>query len=217
LVLLGILLLIIALFTVLMSAAFVKPSPAYACEATGKPGLPSQEWIDKTTAIFSGRVVEIRNITLGSYDQHAVFFAVDRYWKSPNPTENDEDYYKELVVFTGTSGNVCGYEFETGKTYLVYALAWFEDTNPLRTGLGYSNKPIEEAQEDLAVLGEGTIPTKEASLESQIDRAIAVDAKIRSMPTTQEQVMNRISFIGIGGAAAAALAFFSLRRLEEKK
>ena len=216
-ILLGIWLLIIALFAVLMSAVFVKPSPAYACEAIGRPGPPSQEWIDQTSAIFSGRVVEIRNITLGSSDLHAVFFEVDRYWKSPNPTENDEDYYKELVVFTGTSGNVCGYEFETGKTYLVYALAWFEDTNPLRTGLGYSNKPIGEAQEDLAVLGEGTVPTKQASLERQIERAMAADAKIRSMPTTQDQVMNLISFIGIGGAAAAALAFLSLRRLEKKK
>jgi hypothetical protein len=46
---------------------------------------------------------------------------------------------------------------------------------------------------------------------------MAADAKIRSMPTTQEQVMNLISFIGIGGAAAAALVFFSLRRLVEKK
>lgn len=54
----------------------------------------------------------------------------------------------------------------------------------------------------MAFLGEGTVPTKEASWESQINRVIAADAKIRSQPSTQ-QVIGLISFIGIGIAAAA--------------
>lgn len=124
-------------------------TPAYACEVIGRPGPTNQEMLDHSAAVFSGKVIEIRKVSIGSLEQHAVLFEVDRYWKSPNPNESDENHYKQLVVFTGTSGNVCGYEFDFGETYLVHAAPWLQSTDAdnsvLHTGLGYRNLPVADA------------------------------------------------------------------------
>lgn len=186
------------------------PERVYACEVGGD--MAFDRATELSVAIFSGTVVDIERFAVDeSSELHAVFFAVDRYWKSPNPNENDVDYYKELVVFTGTSGNVCGYEFETGKEYLVYAVPWWQGSDSLYTGLGYRNQPIKNAQEDLTVLGKGMVPTKQVSWEDQISRAA-----IKAEPP-RDDTTNIISIIGIGGAVAGVLAFFSLRRLKDKR
>lgn len=87
-------------------------------------------------------------------DWHLVSFEVDRYWK----TENETTDYEQLIVFTALDGNVCGYEFEVGKTYLVYAINWRHDPNQLYTALGYRNQPIEYAVKDLAFQEKVEIP-----------------------------------------------------------
>jgi hypothetical protein len=69
--------------------------------------------VDKAQAIFSGEVIEI--------DSHRVKFKVEKVWKG--------DVGKEFVMSTGTlklEGNdemrsSCDYEFEKGKSYLVFA------------------------------------------------------------------------------------------------
>ncbi len=190
--------------------ALAGPGKAYACEVLSV--RPLQEAHDNSVAIFAGRVVNIQNFTVEGYgDWHLVSFEVDRYWKIPN--ENNNDDYKQLIVFTGTSENVCGYEFEKGKDYLVYAIKWWHDPNSLYTGLGYRNQPVENAQEDLAFLGEGKEPTKELSWDEQINRIT-----IQPLPTGQEEqaVSKILSMVGIGVAISGAVAFFSLRRLKEK-
>lgn len=187
---------------------------AYACEV-GLP-QPQSEEFNNSVAVFSGTVAKIQKLTLaGASDRLAVSFDVDRYWKSPNPNENDNDYYKNLIIITSMDSGGCGYDFEAGKTYLVYArMAWPVD-GYLYTSLGSRTRPIENAGQDLAVLGEGTIPTKQASWDQQI-------ARITSHPIPAGQgeqmtITTLLPTIGIGVAIAGAAAFFSLRRLGEKK
>jgi len=181
---------------------------AYACEAFG-PGPPSREGLDNSAAVFSGTVAKVQNFTVEGFgDWHLVSFEVDRYWKTLN--END---YKQLIVFTAIDDGACGYNFEQGKKYLVYAIRWWHDPNSPYTGLGSSTQPIENAQEHLAFLGEGRAPTRQLSLDEQID-----GVTIQPMPTGQEQETNNrlLSMVGIGSAVAGAVAFFSLRRLKRK-
>jgi hypothetical protein len=182
-------------------------SPAYGCEVFGD--MPLQDAQDKSITIFSGRVVQIQNFTVDRpNDWYIVAFEVDRYWKVA-----DGEDYDHMIVFTSLDGNTCGYEFETGRHYLVYAIHWWHDPNALYTGLGYRNQPIETAEEDLAFLGEGREPTKQLSWEEQVSRT-----DIQSLPKPHEEArISMLSMVGIGAAIAGTVAFFSLRRLNRRK
>jgi hypothetical protein len=185
-------------------------TPAYACEV-GEPGPPTQERIDQSAAIFSGTVSEIRALAIEhAPDQNVVFFKVEKYWKIPD----GHDYYDKLVVFTPPNQGSCGYEFEENKTYLVYTTEHGLHVNALYTALGYGNKPIENANEDLDVLDEGNTPTTQLGRDEQMDGIV-----IQTLPIDQtENTINQLLLIvGSGGAAAAVVVFFSLRRLKENK
>jgi hypothetical protein len=82
------------------------------------------------------------------------------------------------------------------------------------TSIGTRTQPIENAQEDLAFLGEGRAPTKQVSWDEQIDRVT-----IQPISTGQEQaaVNTVLSIVGIGAALAGAAAFFSFRKLKERQ
>jgi hypothetical protein len=192
----------------LLAGSIVPFQGAYACEVGGVP--PTKESFDNAVAVFSGTVVNIQNYTVEGFgDWHLVSFNVDRYWKTLN--NNDYDY-DHLILFTSLDENVCGYEFEKGRTYQVYAIKWWHAPNTLYTGLGYGTKPIENAQEDLALLGQGKAPTKQLTLDEQMSRI-----KIQPMPKgpEEQEITNIISIIAIGVAVAGAVAFFSIKRLKK--
>ena len=193
---------------VLLVGSIVPFESAYACEV-GSP-RPAQESFDNSVAVFSGTVANIQNYTVEGYgDWHLVSLKVDRYWK----TLDNKDY-EQIILFTSLDGNVCGYEFEKGKTYLVYATKWLHAPDSLYTGLGYGTKPIENAQEDLTMLGDGKAPTKQSSWDEQINRI-----RIQPLQTGQEQETSTtvISIIGVGAVIAGVAAFFSLRRLKDNR
>lgn len=195
------------LFGTLVIAFFllgsVQLDRAYACEVIGQ--RPLQDSLENSVAIFSGRVAEVQTFTVEGYgDWHLMSFEVDRYWKAPDGKD-----YNQLVVFTGTSGDVCGYEFEKGRSYLVYTIQWWHDDNYLYTGLGYRNQPIEGAQEDLDFLGEGMAPATQSSWYEQIDG-------INIQPLPQPQIEEKtvvLSMVGIGVAVAGTVAFFTMRKV----
>lgn len=187
-----------------LSALAVPNKEVSACEAF-PPGAPSQDVVDNSAAVFSGKVAKFEKITLEGEagDKRIAFFEVDRYWKTSN--QND---YNQLIVISEIDSGACGYDFEIGKSYLVYAIKWWHDPNSLYTGLGSGTQPIEDAQAHLAFLGEGKVPTKQLSWDEQINRIT-----IEPMLTGQEQqsVSTILSIVGIGAAIAGAVAFFSLR------
>lgn len=181
---------------------------AYACEVLSVPQV--QESYDNSTAVFSGKVARIQNYTVESFgDWHVVYFEVNRHWKLAN--ENTD--YKQIILFTAPDSGACGYNFEVGESYVVYAIKWWHDPNQLYTSIGYRNQPIEEAQEDLAFLGEGSEPTKQSSWGEQISRI-----EIKPLPKPDEEARNMmLSIVGIGVAVAGAAAFLSLRGLKKKR
>ena len=115
---------------------------------------PSKESLGQSAAVFLGKVQNIEDtkglFELGqsSIDPIKVTFEVSKVWKGLD--------YKTITVTTARSGASCGYSFEKGKEYLVYA---YGKENDLNAGLCSRTAPVENAQQDLKDLGEGKIPS----------------------------------------------------------
>jgi hypothetical protein len=78
----------------------------------------------------------------GPYQSRRVRFDVERGLRGIAPGQSD--------VVTGMGGGDCGYKFEVGKRYVVYA--WRSPEGRLSTGICSRTRPIEAADEDLKYL-----------------------------------------------------------------
>jgi hypothetical protein len=76
-----------------------------------------------------------------------VKFRVEKYWKGVLTTE--------MIVVTGRGGGDCGYRFEVGARYLIFA---YGGDTKLETNICQRTKGLEEATEDLKLLGKGKVP-----------------------------------------------------------
>lgn len=134
-------------------AAFMllDPSVGFACTC----GLPypsrtlKQQVIEarnKSEAVFSGKVIEVVENPQVFYV--IVRFKVQRSWKQISTDE--------VRVFTGRGSGDCGYRFEVGESYLVYAYKYNE--SELGTNICQRTMRLTDAAEDLKVLGKGKQP-----------------------------------------------------------
>lgn len=110
---------------------------ALAC--TCAPPPPPAQARDAADSVFSGTVL---SITPGKNGLD-VKIQVDRSWKSAR--------CGTVVVQTPPDSAMCGYSFEVGKSYLIYADL---EKGKLSTSLCSRTRTVEEAGEDLAALGE---------------------------------------------------------------
>lgn len=110
---------------------------ALACSCAPPP--PPAQARDAADSVFSGTVV---SVTPGKNGLD-VEIQVDRSWKKAR--------CGTVVVQTPSDSAMCGYGFEVGKSYLVYADM---QKGKLSTNLCSRTRTIEEAGEDLAALGE---------------------------------------------------------------
>ena len=125
---------------------------AYACSCA-MPGT-TQESIDNTDVIFSGTVDDVR---ASGTMQFAVSITVDEDWKGLEASERSE-----LTVYTAKDSAACGYAFTEGEEYLVYGYR-DEQNGAVRVGLCSATKPLDQAEEDLALLsGDGWACTMDA-------------------------------------------------------
>jgi len=102
----------------------------------------------QSRAIFSGRVLEVTENPQTYFV--VVKFRIERLWKG-----NLSD---EVTIITGHGGGDCGYRFEVGESYLVYAYG--SDENRLGTNICQRTKKLSDAREDLRILGKGKVPRK---------------------------------------------------------
>lgn len=128
------------------------PGQVHACSCV-PPGSPSEE-LDRFDAVFAGRVVSIQR----SFDPNAasnapgdhttVGFQASAVWKGAVPDD--------VQVATPPTGGACGFAFEEGAEYIVYARADADEDYTVdicsRTAL------LSEAQEDIDALGDGDAP-----------------------------------------------------------
>lgn len=135
-------------FLILSIALFLwKPTDAAACSCIMPP--PPDQALNEANAVFSGEVIEItdnRNLINGN--GRTVIFKVDENWKG---IENGE-----VAITTGNNEADCGFPFEVGQSYLVYASKnGMYDSNSLSTTICNRTVQLANANEDLNVLGKG--------------------------------------------------------------
>ena len=97
----------------------------------------------KASAVFLGTVTYTTNTTKrGEYDFHSrVFrFTVDKSFRGVEA--------KEVDVLTGSGGGDCGYGFQLGGQYVVYA--YRDNANRLVTSICSRTRPSSDADADLA-------------------------------------------------------------------
>lgn len=121
----------------------------FACSCI-QPTSP-KEALKQSTAVFVGEVIDIdvsSGIVISSADLVKVIFEVSKIWKGPD--------YKTLILTTARDGVSCGYSFEQGKEYIVYARG---KGKKLNVSLCSRTKLLANAQEDIEELGEGGAPS----------------------------------------------------------
>jgi hypothetical protein len=119
---------------------------ASGCTCPAKP--PALEALARSTAVFVGTVVSSRPAKDDSGSglwpvARLVRFEVQSVFKGAIPPE--------ASVLTGASGGDCGWPFEVGHTYLVYAVAG--TAGNLATTLCTRTALLSRAGSDLAELG----------------------------------------------------------------
>ncbi len=107
-----------------------------------------------TEAVFGGTVLQVQDLRLptippreGSFlPYRMVVFDADVAWAGVKS--------RRVLVFTGTGGGDCGYSFEVGRAYVVWANRddW-RVPQDLSTGICTFTAPLEAAEEQMRQLG----------------------------------------------------------------
>ena len=118
----------------------------FACSCAPPP--PPKEALAASSAVFTGKVVAVEDV--GDF-QRSVTIEVASSWKGVKA--------KTVTVKTAKDSAACGYGFEKGKSYLVYAREVKEgEAKVLSTNLCSRTRTLAEAKEDLAALGDAVKP-----------------------------------------------------------
>lgn len=117
--------------------------PAWACSC--EPPAPPETAEAEADAVFAGEVTEIGGRGGAT---HVARLAVTEVFTG--------EVGEEAEVLTPQDSAACGYPFEVGREELVYAVV--DDEGRMQTNLCDRTAPVADADEDLAVLGEGTAP-----------------------------------------------------------
>ena len=114
---------------------------------TCAPSQSASQELKRATAVFSGKVVEIKRHKQPSnlFAAVEVIFEVQKIWKGVNE--------KTISIFTSSQSSACGYGFKAGRTYLVYAQG--NADGGLATSICSRTRRLKDAREDLEELGSG--------------------------------------------------------------
>ncbi len=146
--------LIVWLIVIIISINWlIKAPPAvYACSCM--PPAPPQEALAEATAVFAGQVMAVE-VSEGpvnsSADPVQATFDVSQVWKG--------DITKSVTLTTPRESASCGFNFEVGREYIVYA---WDDGDGLSTNLCSRTAELAPDLEDLDALGPGAAPVEAA-------------------------------------------------------
>jgi len=123
----------------------VGPSIAFACTCSlPQPSKSLKRQVaearKESRVVFVGKVLEVKSDPQLLYVE--VKFKVERSWKQSQGSE--------LTITTGRGGGDCGYRFEIGEHYLVYASG---SERQLWTDICQRTDRFVDAKEDLTLLG----------------------------------------------------------------
>jgi hypothetical protein len=164
----------------------ILPAGSNACSCAELP--TAAEEIERSDAIFSGKVMEIKEKKVKGYFTKKVLFGVTNTWKGMDESQ--------VIITTGEGGGDCGFRFIEGQEYLVYAKqSDMYGAKSLTTIMCDRTNVLRVLQDDLEVLGAGETPTKKVDISSSHQDRTAF-------------------FLGIAGAFAivALIAFLFMKR-----
>ena len=116
----------------------VAPAPVFACSCVVPP--PPSEALEAAAAVFTGEVTNLSR--RGRGDRYVVTFRVADVYKG--------EVRHRATLTTAQSTAACGYPFEEGERYIVYAHRM--DDGTLAAGLCSRTARLDDAAEDLQVL-----------------------------------------------------------------
>jgi hypothetical protein len=140
-----------SLVVAVLGVVFLFPpdcASACSCAISGSQEERAERALAKSSAVFSGEVVGIEQGTASASDpgSDTITLRASEVWKGTG--------LGTLEVRTPSQGIACGYHFEEGREYLVYAYG----KRGLEVDLCTETKPLSEAGADLALLGDGEKP-----------------------------------------------------------
>ncbi|WIV17381.1 LPXTG cell wall anchor domain-containing protein [Paenibacillus polygoni] len=137
------------------------PSNAYACSCV-EP-ISVQDELSRSEAVFSGRVIEVKEERTNGYLSNTVLFEISEVWKGGSESQ--------IIIRTGGGGGDCGIQFKEGEDYLVYAKSssMYGDREELVTIICDRTSVLAQAAEDLTILGEGKAPTEQVDLSGELN------------------------------------------------
>lgn len=104
----------------------------FACSCAPREATANDDF-QKAAAVFTGRVLDVQRKE--SSNTVTVKLAVQKYWKGK--------ISKEVKIMTAKDSAACGFNFEVGKDYLVYAT---ETEGKLSTNICSRTAPVGAAQ-----------------------------------------------------------------------
>jgi hypothetical protein len=130
------------------------PAKTYACSCAYQPD--PKKALEEAHVVFSGKVLDIKQGVYGW--RNAVRLHVEKGWKGVDQTE--------IIVLTNAGGSPsCGFNFQVGKLYLVYAYLSNETgTEQFHTSTCSRTVSLSSAQSDLEQLGQPYQPKNKINL-----------------------------------------------------
>lgn len=154
----------LVLFALLLSTA-----TAVACSCMGNSAPCQSFW--QANAVFSGQVISINIESEGDRyggQRRVVRLLVKEVFRGVSIPEVD--------VTTGLGGGDCGFGFQIGKDYLVYAYER-ETDHKLETGICTRTSPLAKAQQDITYIKSLPAARPGSTISGEIQRPIPrVDA-----------------------------------------
>jgi LPXTG-motif cell wall-anchored protein len=150
--------------------------------------------------VFAGQVVTLdapSGVMSSSADPVRVTFVVSDVWKGSVPST--------AVITTMRDSASCGYSFEQGQEYLVYATT--NDAGEMEVSLCSRTQPLANANEDLAALGEAQPTGVVAS-----PQATQPAASPAVLPATSSSNLSALLVVGGLGIVAMFAAGLLLRK-----
>jgi hypothetical protein len=157
---------IVVRISVLLSLMFTwmvsVPSTVSACSCVEPQSVEAE--LLRSKAVFAGKVLEVKeNKTLSGYMTKSVLLEVSQSWKGVTESQ--------VIITTGQGGGDCGYDFQKGIEYLVYAnpSSMYGDEDELVTIICSRTNELSAAKEDIVILGQGDMSLKQVNLEDELD------------------------------------------------
>ena len=156
-----------------LGVVFLLPDCASACSCAipGSQEERAERALAESSAAFSGEAVEVEEgpptkmMGIGGLPSSRVTLRASEVWKGPRR--------ETLEVSTPRDEASCGFPFEEGKEYLVYA---YTGKQGLEVDLCSETVPLSEAGVDLEVLGDGEKPKDGEALLSDTSGGVPVRA-----------------------------------------